>query len=258
MNTSPKRPGMRSIVGFFAIALLVFSNPVQAQLSKPIALIKGEVRSTEDQSTVSGLQVAVISGSERIATSKTNVDGKFTAIVPPGGTYRLSYTSQNYAFREDTIQVPAADKYQEVPVRTTVMPLRDNQDLTPRQPLFAKGSSKLDPVTSQRLDELASLVRKNPRMKLEISVYPDMEIRSKKDAAQEKLLQERSNALRQFFLNRNAMGSVTISSLPTLAGSSMAALEPVAAAKKGKKSKPAAATKGAAIAQSVRILGRLS
>jgi hypothetical protein len=113
-------------------------------------------------------------------------------------------------------------------------------------------------VTSQRLDELASLVRKNPRMKLEISVYPDMEIRSKKDAAQEKLLQERSNALRQFFLNRNAMGSVTISSLPTLAGSSMAALEPVAAAKKGKKSKPAAATKGAAIAQSVRILGRLS
>lgn len=262
MNTSPNTPSPRAGVtrtfGLFAIFTVILAGSALAQLSKPIALIKGEVRSTEDQSTVSGLQVAVISGNERIATSKTNVDGKFTAIVPPGGTYRLSYTSQNYAFREDTIRVPAADKYQEVPVRVAVMPLRDNQDLTPRQPLFAKGSAKLDPVTSQRLEELAGLVRKNPRMKLEISVYPDIEIRSKKDAVQEKLLQERTNALRQFFLNHNAMNSVSISSLATLAGSSSIALaEP---APKGKKSKkPAAASvKGAPIAQSVRILGRLS
>ena len=231
-----------------------------AQLSKPTALLKGEVRSEEDQSVVAGLQVAVMKGSDRVASSKTNVDGKFTAIVPPGGQYRISYTSKDYAFREDTINVPSADKYQEIAVRTTVMPLRDNQDFTPKQPVFVHGSSTIDHVAAERLDQLATLVRKNGRVRLQVAVYPDMEITSKKDAPQQRLLDQRATALRSFFLSRNvSSANISVEALPTLSGTDATASVMEAPAK-GKKKKPAVshARKAASIAQVVKITGHLS
>jgi hypothetical protein len=252
MNTRPIfRRATRALAALSFVGALAL--PAGAQLSKPVAMLKGEVRSELDQNVIAGLPVSIMHGTEKIMSSKTNVDGKFTAVVPPGNQYRVIYSSPDFSYREDTIVVPTTDKYQEIAVRSTVMPLYDNQDLTPKQAVFAKGSSTIDPVVAVRLDQLASLVKKNPRFRLELAVYPDIEIRSKKDAAQQKLLNERSVALRSFFIGRNA-SSVTIEALPTLSGATSP--EPVTVkAKKGKKS---AAVPSSPIAQSVKITGRLS
>jgi hypothetical protein len=262
MSGQPVSFVLRSLGLLMFFALLVGVQPIAgySQLSKPTALLKGEVRSEEDQSTVSGLQVSILKGTDRVATSRTNSDGKFTAVVPPGAQYRINYRSKDFAFREDTINVPTADKYQEVAVRATVMPLRDNQDFTPRAPVFKRASAAIETVAGDRLDQLAALVRKNARLRLEIMVYPDHEIHSKKDAAQQRLLDSRATSLRSFFMSRHVnAANVTVTAMQTVAGATSNALEPIAIkGKKAKKPAAAAAPASAAIAQSVKITGRLS
>jgi len=163
-----------------AIATLVPSS-AEAQFQKVVCMLKGDVLTTSGEK-VSGATVLIYHGSERVASTHTNSDGKFSSVVPPGATYRVTCTHPAYSYAEVDAIVPETDKYLEVPVHITVKSMTEGQAFSLNTPVFEQ-------------------MKHNPKLTLAITVYPDHAIRSaKKDAAQVQLVAARANAITSYLL----------------------------------------------------------
>ncbi len=253
-------------------ALFALNSSAYAQLgnlSRAVGMIKGDVVG-DDGSPLGGVKVTILRGTERVTTTTTKPDGKFTNILQPNGMYRFVVNDTKYAYHEDTIMVPALDKYTEYSLRIFLTRLHDGDIFPINDAVFLPKSSTVTEGSTARLNEIVDLIRRNVKLSLNITVYPDWEIKGKKDASQQTLVDGRATAIRSFFLGKsiqaNRFSVVTSATVPvgrfTIPGVSVPAPPADASAKKGKKKKgdaPAATSTGnGLIPQYVEIVARLA
>jgi flagellar motor protein MotB len=190
--------------------LSVASNS-QAQLQKTVALLKGDLQ-TADGTKLGNANISIFKSTEKILSTRSNEDGSFTAVLQPNTTYRIAVNHPLYFYHEDTIVVPALDKYAEIPYHGSVRPLRDGQVFEVSTQIFAYGSSTLNPAVAGQLEEIVTAMKHNQRLTLSIIVYPDQSIKNpKKDVAQDRLCAARASAFMSYFLAKNIpQKSVTV------------------------------------------------
>ncbi len=192
---------LRTLAPFSLILILALSTPATAQLQKTVCLLKGELV-TSDGQKLSGATVAIYNGTEKVTTTRSNTDGKFTAIVHPATTYRVTFTHPQYSYNEETVVVPATEKYLEVPLHASLRPLHDGQAFALSQPVFMEKSATIEQSALSQLDEIVNEVKHNPKLTLTITVYPDHPIKNpKKDVKEQQLAAGRSNAITSFLLS---------------------------------------------------------
>ncbi|HET6511830.1 MAG TPA: carboxypeptidase regulatory-like domain-containing protein [Candidatus Kapabacteria bacterium] len=187
-------------LAILAIVLLT-SNTASAQLQKVITLIKGEVTNADGQ-PAADVSVGIYKGTEKVFTTKSNKDGKFTATLQPNATYRVTFANSNYQFREQTLAIPALERYQETPLRVSLTPLKSGEAFAIASAVFKPKSSTIEADGAQRLEDIVTVVRQNPKLTLEITVYPDATIKNKKQVGEETLLAARAVAVRSFLMSR--------------------------------------------------------
>jgi hypothetical protein len=227
------------------IAYLFFAASLLAQGNKPVALLKGEVESSEGEK-ISSVQVSVFKGSENINSGKTNTDGKFQIILKPDATYTVTYYHPKYYSKEEKITVPELEKYREIAVKATLRPLDLNRPYAFCAMIFEPKSAKIENAVLADLETIVSTVKRN-KVSLKITVYPDETPSGKKAAAQMSLANSRKSALTTFFLTHNiSASSFTCDVSPTAptGGASFERVitaEPETGKKKKAKTKPAAA-----------------
>ena len=180
-------------------ALLGSNNTASAQLQKTVAMLKGDVVG-QDGEKVSGVSIAIYNGTDKLTTTRSTNEGKFSAILQPGNTYRVTFTHPSFLFDEETITAPASEKYLEIPLHASLKPLRDGQSFTITQPIFDQKSSTISQAAIPQLDAIVTVMKHNPKVSLAITVYPDQPIKSKKDAKQEQLTLGRSSAVTSYLL----------------------------------------------------------
>ena len=186
-----------------AIALtLLFTGSANAQLQKVVTLVKGEVTNAEGQAA-SDVSVAIYKGTEKIFTTKSNKEGKFNATIAPNATYRVTFNNSNYQFAEQQLVVPAMDKFQETPLRMTLKTLKNGEPFLITTQIFKPKSSMIEAEGATRLEDIVTTVKQNPKLTLDITVYPDATIKnSKKQSADETLLASRASAVKSLLMSR--------------------------------------------------------
>ncbi|HWF44821.1 MAG TPA: hypothetical protein VG537_09280 [Candidatus Kapabacteria bacterium] len=187
-----------------AVVLLLTAGawPAAAQISKSVGLLKGEITSDNGEH-LSGIPVKILKGTENVNSTRSNSDGKFTAILQPNATYRIAIASNEYGYHEDTIVVPALSEYQEYPLHVVLTAMRDGERPALNSPVFLPKSSLIEAAATADLEKVADLMRHNSRISLAVTVYPDALVKSKKDAAQQRLVNARAAAMRSFFLGKS-------------------------------------------------------
>jgi outer membrane protein OmpA-like peptidoglycan-associated protein len=184
------------------LACILFSaGTASAQLQKVVTLLKGEVTNVEGQ-PAADVSVGIYKGTEKIFTTKSNKDGKFTATLQPNTTYRVTFANNNYQFREQNLSVPVLDKYQETPMRVSLTPLKSGEAFALASIVFKPKSSVIESEGAQHLEDIITVVKQNPKLTLDITVYPDATIKSKKQTADETLLASRASAVQSFLMSR--------------------------------------------------------
>lgn len=181
-------------------AILLVAGGANAQIQKTVTLLKGEVVSEGQK--VAGCQVSIYKGTEKVFTTKSNSEGKFTATLPPNTTYRVAFTSGKHLFHEEMLVVPAMEKFAETKLHASLRPLRSGETFPLTAMVFAPKSSLIEGAAATQLEEIAKIAKSNPKLSLIIKVYPDATTKAGKDAAQQKLVASRASAVMSFLLSK--------------------------------------------------------
>jgi hypothetical protein len=185
------------------ITLAGYQGTALAQLQKTVALLKGDV-SAQDGSELSGASIAVYKGTDKVASTRTNDQGKFTAILQPGTNYRIAISHPTSLYMEDAIEVPASEKYLEVPYHASLKPLHDGMTYEIPTPVFMPGSSEIEAGAKSALEGLVTTLKHNPKLSISCNIFPDAPIKggkkdAKADAKQQALLLSRATSLTSYF-----------------------------------------------------------
>ena len=242
--------------------LLAGAHTTQAQLgklSKPVGMVRGEVTSKDGQA-LGGISVTILRGTERVSTTKTTPDGKFSMVLNPGATFRVIINEANYLYHEDTLVIPALTAYQEYPVHVTLVALRDGESLTPETPVFQAGSAKIEAAALARIGELADLLRHNLRLVIAVTVYPDQVINDpKRDAAQVRLADARAGAIRDLFTQHGVLaGRYTFTKATSVPAGRFPVAGQASAAPAKKKGKGAGGASGKMLPQYAEFVAQIS
>ncbi|MDP4200402.1 MAG: hypothetical protein Q8922_07030 [Bacteroidota bacterium] len=260
---------MRSKISCVVVSLFLVPtvSPVHAQqiarqLSNVVALVKGEVTST-DGSHPGGVSLTFLKGTERVTTTKTKTDGKFSMVLTPGAMYRIVCNDPEYLYHEDTLVIPQLTAYKEFPVATVLTPLRNGQRFDLSSPLFLPKSTALEPRGAAEMEKIVEELKHNTKLSLAITVYPDKPVMSKKDAMQEKIAIARAANLRAWMLGKNIPSTrYEVTTVTTSVPAGRFDLGPGYATSdepKGKKKKKAAAPKAPSLVpQFVEITAHLA
>ncbi len=183
------------------LAIVLFSSSTaSAQLQKVITLIKGEVTNAEGQ-PAGDVSIGIYKGTEKVFTTKSNKDGKFTATLQPNATYRVTFANSNYQFREQTLVIPALDRFQETPLRVSLTSLKSGEAFAIACLVFKPKSSMIEADASRHLEDIITVVKQNPKLTLDITVYPDATIKTRKQTADETILASREMAVQSFLIS---------------------------------------------------------
>jgi len=227
------------------IVLSLFSISVSsnsfAQASKVVALLKGQVSDASGVS-VKDAQVIVYKGGERVNTGKTNTEGKFQIIVNPGGDFRIGYSHPSFYYKEEPLVIPSSDKYQEVKLSASLKELEFGKPYPLSTLIFEPRSSSIEPTVMTDLEGLAQIMKRNNKISLAITVYPDETPAGKNAAKQNDLANSRKAAISTFLLSKNISNfAININtSVPTgKYERTIVVTEEAASSKKKKAKKPA-------------------
>lgn len=237
-------------LALIALFFVSFTGSSTAQVGGGVtALVKGTAMSASG-GTASDVTITVYKGTESIRTTKVTPEGKFTIVLKPGVQYRITFASTSYYFHEEQLNIQASDKFQEVPMSVTLKELELGKPYLFNDLIFEPKSTSISPNVMSDLENIASAVRRNPKLSLSITVYPDETPSGKKAAVQNGIAASRKSALLSFFSSKNIPASNIIidvsSTVPAGGKFQRMVLEDQPAAAKGKKKKKAVAVTPAA------------
>jgi len=188
------------ILSLFLFATLLFcSSSAEAQLQKAVTLVKGSV-STAGGSVLPEASVTFLQGTEKVFSTKSNSEGKFTAVLKPGITYRMGVVHSGHLYKEEMLQLGAEEKNREVQV--SLKPFTPNQPYEISEQVFAPQGTAILASAELSLSDIANTLRYNPKLQAEITVYPDAAPKSKKDLSQQNLVSGRSSAISSFLQSK--------------------------------------------------------
>jgi hypothetical protein len=133
--------------------------------------------------------------------------------------------------------------------------MRDGERLALNSPVFLPKSSLIEAPATADLEKVADLMRHNSKVSVAVTVYPDAPVKTKKDAAQLRLVNARAAAVRSFFLGKSiAANRINITTGTTVPPGRFAMNAPETPSKK-KKKQP---TKTVLVPQYVEIVTHLT
>lgn len=185
------------------LVLSLIASGLYAQGNKAVALIKGQVSSVSGEKLKDVQVIIYKANGERANTGKSNTEGKFQIIVQPGENYRIGYSHGSYYYKEEALNIAVSDKYQEVPVSAALKELEFNKPYPLSTLIFEPGSATITNGVMSDLEGLAQVMKRNNKISLNITVYPDENPAGKNAAKQTDLANSRKAAINTFLLSKN-------------------------------------------------------
>lgn len=99
--------------------------------------------------------------------------GEYMAAVPGGRSYAMTIRANGYLFHSENISMPADGGALEMNVDVTMQPLEAGQQVVMHNIFFDRDKASLSPSSLAELGQLLTLMRENPKLRLEIGGHTD-------------------------------------------------------------------------------------
>ena len=149
-------------------------SPTGGHSAKTV-LLKGRVI---DLRELAGLEATIelmdLQDASLVATFTTDPKtGEYMAAVPGGRSYAMSIRANGYLFHSENIAMPEDGSAVELKVDVTMQPLETGQQVVLHNIFFDRDKAVLSPTSLAELGQLLTLLRENPKLRLEISGHTD-------------------------------------------------------------------------------------
>ncbi len=161
---------------------------------KPLTLIKGNIIDESGKPAKNAIITVTDNETEKVvgiykANSKT---GAFLFILTPGKNYNITYHSDGHLFYSDNMEISKESNYHEIDKAVVLNPITVGSKIVLNNIFFDFDKATLRPLSKVEIKNLVTLMRSNPKMKVEISGHTDSK---GNDAYNKKLSEERAQAV---------------------------------------------------------------
>ena len=168
----------------------------------PVVMVYGKVLDAKMKKPVSTKVIYENSETgkiEGIARSNPK-DGSYKVILPYGVKYNIRADKVGYFAVNETIDLKKISDYKEVKKNLMMAPLIKEEAIVLKNVLFYSEKSVLLPSSYGELNRLVNLMKKNPKIKIEITGHTESRAGSEKQLM--KLSEQRAEAVKKYMINR--------------------------------------------------------
>ena len=134
----------------------------------------------------------------QVAAVRTDPDGSFSVALPPDDDYALTVAAEGFIPARDRVSTGAAGA--EALVRDYALtPLEVGSTVNLENVLFDRGNATMLPGSYETLDEVATLLKENPDLEIEVAGHTDNQGRADLNLA---LSEERAVAVKQYLVEQ--------------------------------------------------------
>jgi outer membrane protein OmpA-like peptidoglycan-associated protein len=138
-------------------------------------LLKGRIM---DFKELAGMEASIelmdLSDARLIATFTSDPKtGEYMVAVPGGHDYAMSIRANGFLFHSENINVPEDGGTMEMKLDVTMHPMERGEHVVMRNIFFERDKAALNPTSLAELGQLLTLLRDNPKLRLEISGHTD-------------------------------------------------------------------------------------
>jgi outer membrane protein OmpA-like peptidoglycan-associated protein/tetratricopeptide (TPR) repeat protein len=141
--------------------------------------------------------------------SPNSSTGKYVFILPPGKNYNISYEAEGFLFTSDNVDVKDSSTYNLINHPIELSPIKVGTKVVLKNIFFKSGQSTLAPESQTELDKLENLLKKFPKLVVEISGHTDSQGGTELN---QKLSEKRAQAVVDYLaghgIERNRMKAV--------------------------------------------------
>lgn len=194
------RPGGYGDLDLYSFELYPEARP------QPVTYIRGQVT---DRSNGKPLEADVelfdlSTGKLATAAYSDPKTGEFLVCLPSGRSYALTASAEGYLFFSENYDVAAATSKEPITLNVPMSPIASGGVIALRNIFFNTASYELLAESNAELEKLVKLLRTNPSMRIELGGHTD-DVGN--DAANQKLSEQRANAVREFVVKQGIDGA---------------------------------------------------
>jgi outer membrane protein OmpA-like peptidoglycan-associated protein len=170
----------------------------QAAKPQPVVLVQGRVLD-QGKSLPMGAEVSyvMLPDGEVIGTAVADAKGQYQIILPAGRNYAVMANVPGFLAETENLDLSAVAEYSEMDRDLQLAPLKSGQTIQLNNIFFAVNDDLLREASRFELDRLITLLRTNPRLKVELSGHTD---NIGEPAYNDMLSQRRADAVRSYIL----------------------------------------------------------
>jgi outer membrane protein OmpA-like peptidoglycan-associated protein len=194
------RPGGYGDLDLYSFDLYPEARP------QPVTYIRGQVT---DRSNGKPLEADVelfdlSTGKLATAAYSDPKTGEFLVCLPSGKSYALNAGAEGYLFFSENYDVAAVTPKEPITLNVPMSPLTSGSVIALRNIFFNSASFELLPASDAELKKLVKLLKSNASLRIELGGHTD-DVGN--DAANQKLSEQRANAVRDFVVNQGIEGT---------------------------------------------------
>lgn len=171
----------------------------RTRMVEPMLVLKGRTLNEKTQELIPArvsLHIQEINDSPK---PLENPEGKFNTSLKIGKKYKISAELQGFFPQEIIIDATAISEYTEMEKDIVLKPMEKDATLRLNNIFFAQAEAVLMPESYPELDELAEVMKKNPKMRIQLEGHTEIYGNKK---ALKKLSLERTLAIREYLVKK--------------------------------------------------------
>jgi OOP family OmpA-OmpF porin len=172
---------------------------------QPVLLVHGHVYDSKTNLPVKGVKISFenLTTATEVGTASSNYDSaSYTIVLPAGAKYGFLAEKEGYISTNENIDLSNMKEYKEIEKDLYITPIETGQVITLNNVFFDFDKYELKKESYPELDRLATQLKKNGTMKIELSGYTDS-IGTK--AYNDKLSSNRAQAVADYLIAKSGV-----------------------------------------------------
>ncbi len=180
---------------------IIFSDSATGKINSETLLLSGKVEDSKTKQPVKAVIEIVDNDNQEVITKvhPNSETGEFLVPLPKGKNYGVTAVHKDYVFSSNNFDLKKDTTYEEVDLQLNLNKVTVNSSVILRNVFFDYGKSELKPESKTEADRLYELMKKHPKMTVEISGHTD-NVSSKK--FNKELSQKRANAVANYIIKK--------------------------------------------------------
>ncbi|MBU3698932.1 MAG: OmpA family protein [Candidatus Kapabacteria bacterium] len=177
---------------------------------RPVVLLSGRVLNMKSKGPVAAdiVYVNLATGSEVGRARSADGTGEYTITLPAGVSYGLRAEARDFVAVSENIDLTSYTEYAERQRDLELLPLEKGVVIELKNIFFDRKLATLRPESTTELQQLVSLMRDNPTIKIEVSGHTDA---MGKDSDNQQLSEDRASAVKDYVVTVGGVSPLRIS-----------------------------------------------